>query len=106
MSTRKDYLNGKADTINKALDIQLKLDKNTADKEIIELEEIVQIAESHLLTVESNPEGFNLTDIINAEIALEVAKDDLQRAKIARARLFPACDANEQSIGDIHNTED
>lgn len=105
MNTRKEYLSGKANVIDKTLDIQLKLDKNVADKEIIELEERVQIAESELLFAESNPNEFSLANIIEAELALEIAKDDLERAKNIRERLFPS-KKEDQSINDIHNSDD
>lgn len=88
MSTRKDYLTGSVQIQERSLETQLKLDKNSAEKSIIDLEEVVAVAESNLLANEANPE-FNLDAIVDAELDVSVAKDNLHRAMIVAARLFP-----------------
>ena len=98
MSLRRNYLERKEDVLSKSIDIQIELDKNSAEREIIELKDRVGICKAKLLQEESRPKGFDLKAVIAAEVALEVAEDDLKRAKKTKERLFGKNEGTSETI--------
>ncbi len=71
----------------KALDYQVKRAEQQLAADILETESAVDDAEQALEEAKSAV-PFNTQAIINAQVALETAKDGLKRAKALKAELF------------------